>query len=90
MRLGFIETIGKLTMKNCVCWNGHVLNREDVHVLRWALDFEVDSRRKKWRPKRTLKKLVKEESVKVGLSRKVALFRSKLSVGVDLINSRFR
>ena len=35
------ETIGQLAMANCVHWHGHVLRREDAHVLRRALDFEV-------------------------------------------------
>ena len=39
----------------------HVLRREDGHVLRRALEFEVEGQRKKGRPKRTWKKQVKEE-----------------------------
>ena len=35
-------------------------------VLRRALDFKVEGQRKKGRPKRTWRKLVEEESVKVG------------------------
>ena len=61
--LGFNETTDQLAMANSVHWYGHVLRREDGHVLRWALDFEVEGQRKKWRPKRTLKKQVEEESV---------------------------
>ena len=64
-----------------VCWHGHVLRGEDGHVLRGedghvlrrALDFEVEGRRKKGRPKRTWKKQVVEESVKVSLRRVGAL-----------------
>ena len=40
----------------CVHWYGHVLRREDSHVLRRSLDFEVEGQRKKGRPKRTWKK----------------------------------
>ena len=40
-------------MASSVHWHGHVLRREDGHVLRRALDFEVESQRKKGRPKRT-------------------------------------
>ena len=29
-------------MANSVCWYGHVFRREDGHVLRRALDFDVD------------------------------------------------
>ena len=46
-----------------------------------ALDFEVESQRKKERPKRKWKREVEEESVKVGLRREDALCRSKWSVG---------
>ena len=46
-----------------------MLRREDGHVLRRALDFKVESQRKKGKTKRTWKKQVEEESVKVGLRR---------------------
>ena len=54
-----------------------MLRREDDHVLRRALDFEVEGQRKKGRPKRTWKKQVEEESVKIGLRMVDALCRSK-------------
>ena len=60
-----------------------MLIREDGHILRRALDFEVEGESKKGRPKRTWKKQVEEESVKVGLRREDALCRSKWSVGVN-------
>ena len=47
--LGLNETIDQLGMTNSVRWYGHVLRREDGHVLRRALNFEVESQRKKWR-----------------------------------------
>ena len=55
------------------------------HVLRRALDFEVEGQRKKGRPKRTWKTQVEEESVKVVLRREDTLCRSKWSVGVNHI-----
>ena len=42
-----------------------MFTRERVHVLRRALDFEVEGQRKKERQKRTWKRQVEEESVKV-------------------------
>ena len=63
--LSLKESIDQLSMANRVCWYSHVLRREDGHVLRRALDFEVGGQMKKWRPKRTWKK--QEESMKVGL-----------------------
>ena len=54
--LGLNETIDQLAMQNSVRWYGHVFNREDGHVLRRALDFEVECQRKKCRLKRIWKK----------------------------------
>ena len=67
-----------------------MLWREDGHVLRGALDFEVESERKKGRPKSTWERQVEEESVKVGLRREDALCRSKWSVGVNQIAAGLR
>ena len=83
--LGLNETIDRLAMKNCVCWYGYMLRREDGHVLRRALDLEVEGRRKKGRPKMTWKKQVEEESVKIGLRREDALCQLKWCVGIDNI-----
>ena len=81
--LGLNETIDQLAMENSVRWHGHVLRREVGHIIRRALDFEVDGQRKKGSPKRTWKKQVEEESMKVGLRREDAHRRSKWSVGVN-------
>ena len=62
-------------MANSVHCYGHVLRRENGHVLRMALNFEVEGQRKKGRQKRTWKKQVEEESMKVDLRRKDALRR---------------
>ena len=62
-----------LAMANSVCWYGNVLRREDGHVFRRALDFEVDGQRNKWKPMSTWKKQVEEESVNVGLRREDVL-----------------
>ena len=51
--LGLIETISHFAMANSVCWYDHVLRKEDGHVLRRALDFEVEGQRKRGRLKRT-------------------------------------
>ena len=39
--LGFKETVVQMTKANGVRWYGHVLRRDDGHVLRKALEFEV-------------------------------------------------
>ena len=88
--LGLMETMDQMAMANSVCWYGQVLMREDDHVLRRVLDYEVEDQRKKGRPKRTWKKQVEEESVKVGLRREDALCRSKWIVGVNKIAAGLR
>ena len=88
--LGLKETIDQFAMANSVPWYDHMLRREDDHVLRRALDFEVESQRKKGRPKMTCKKQVAEESVKVGLRREDALCRLKCSVGINQIATGLR
>ena len=60
--LGFNETMDQLIMANSVHWYGHVLRREDGHVLRMALYFKVEGQHKKCRRKTTRKKQVEEES----------------------------
>ena len=80
--LGLCETIDQLAMANSVRQYGYVLRREDGRVLRRALDFEV-GQRKKGKPKKTWKKQVDKESVKIGLRMEDALCRSKWSIGVN-------
>ena len=80
----------QLAITNSVCCYGHVVRREDGHVLRRALDFEIEGQRKKWGPLRTWKRQVEEESVMVGLTMEDALCRSKWSVGVNQIAAWLR
>ena len=51
---------------------------EAGHVLRRALDFEFEGHGKKGSPKRTWKKQVEEESVKVGVIRVSRFLRNKV------------
>ena len=88
--LGLKETIDQLAMVNSVHWHGHMLRREDGHVLRRALEFEAEGQRKKGRPERMWKKQVDEESMKGGLRRKDALCRSKWSAGINQIAAGLR
>ena len=41
MVLCLSKTVDQLAMANNVHWHDHVLRRDDVHVLRRALDFEA-------------------------------------------------
>ena len=88
--LGLKETIDQLTIANSIHGYGHVLRREDGHVLRRALDFEVEGQGKNGSSKRTWKKQIEEESMKVGLRRKDVLCRSKNSAVVSKIAARLR
>ena len=87
--LGLKETLDQLAVANSVRWYGHVLRREDGHVLRRALYFEAECQRKKRRPKRNGKK-VEEESMKVGLRRNDALCCSKWSASINKIAAELK
>ena len=58
--LGLKETVDRLATPSRVRWYGHVLRRDDVSVLRVALDFEVSGKRKRGRPKTWKKQMVEE------------------------------
>ena len=45
-----------------VRWYGHVLRRDDGHVVRKALEFELNGKRKGGRPKKMWKLQVEKES----------------------------
>ena len=51
--LGLKDTVVQMVKVNGVRWYGHVLRRDDDHVLRKALEFEVKGRRKRGRPRKT-------------------------------------
>ena len=44
--LGLKEMVVQMAKENGVRWYGHVLRRDDGHVLRKALEFEVKGKRK--------------------------------------------
>ena len=67
--LGLNKTVDQLAMAKSVYCQGHVLRRQDGYVMKRALEFEVEGQKKK----RTWKKQVEEESIKVSLSRQDAL-----------------
>ena len=51
--LGLDEAINQIDMANSVCCYVHVSRKGDGHVVKRALDFEVEGRMRNWRPKRT-------------------------------------
>ena len=71
--LGLKETMVQMAKANGVRWYGHVLSRDDGHVLRKALEFEVKGKRKQGRPKETWNRQVEKESKSVGLEKKDAM-----------------
>ena len=70
--LGLKETVVQMAKANGVRWYGHVIRRDDGHVLRKVLESEVKGKRKRGRPKKTWKTQV-EESKSVGLEKEDAL-----------------
>ena len=71
--LGLKETVVQIAKQNKVRWYGHMLRRDDGHVLRKALEFEVKGKRKRGRPKKTWKMQVEKESKGVNLEKEDAL-----------------
>ena len=83
--VGLEEAVEQLALANSVRWFGHILRREDGHVLGRALDFEVEGCRRRGRPKRTWKKQVEKEVRRVGLKREDAFSRVRWRDGVRKI-----
>ena len=71
-----------------VRWLGHVLRKEVGDVVRKALEFNVERRRKRERSKRTWRKQVEEEQLKAGLNLKAAHNRTKWRERVQAMSMR--
>ena len=82
------ETVAQMAKVNGVRWYGHVLKRDDKHVLRKALEFGVKCKRKLGRPKKKWKTQVEKESKSVGLEKEDAFNRTRWRVGVGEIAVR--
>ncbi|XP_044164468.1 uncharacterized protein LOC122948563 [Acropora millepora] len=67
---------------NRVRWYGYVLRRDDSHVLRKALEFEVRGKRRPGRPKETWKMQAENESKSIGLEKKDAMNQARWRLGV--------
>ena len=61
-----------------------MLRRDDGHVLKKALEFEVKCKRKRGRSKKTEKKEVEKKSKSVGLEKKDAINKARWRVGVGV------
>ena len=80
--VGLKETVVQLAKSNGVRWYRHVLRRDDGHVLRKLLEFEVKGKMNRGRLKKTWKMQVETESKSVGLEKEDALNRARWRVGV--------
>ena len=80
--LGWTKTVVQMAKANGVSWYGHVLRRDDGHVLRKALEFEMKGKKKRGRPKKTWKTQVDKESKSVCFEKKDAMNRARWRVGV--------
>ena len=80
--LGLKETAVQMAKANGVRWYGHVLRRDDGHVVRKALEFEVRGKRKRRRPKKTWKMQMEKESKSVRLEKKDSMNIARWRVGV--------
>ena len=65
-----------------------MLRRDDGHVLKKALEFEVKCKRKRGRPKKTEKKEVEKKSKSFGLEKKDAINKARWRVGVGQIAAK--
>ena len=80
--LGSKETVVQMAKANGVRWCGHVLRRDDGHVLRKVLEFEVRGKRKPGRPKKTWKMQVEKDTRSVGLVKKDTMNQARWRLGV--------
>ena len=83
-----METVVQMAKLNGVRWYGHVLRRDDGHVLRKVLEFEVKGKRKRGRPNKAWNTQVEKESKSVGLEKEDALNQARWRVGVGEIAVR--
>ena len=79
--LGLKETVVQMAKDNGVRWYGHVMRRDDGHIFRKALEFELKGKRKRERPKKTWKTQVEKESKNVSWEKEDALNRARWRVG---------
>ena len=79
--LGLEGRVEQLAKANGVRWYEHVLRREEDHVLRKALEFEVLGKRKRGRPKKKWRERIVEECERVDLGERDAFKSGKVEGG---------
>ena len=83
--LGIEETLDRLARANGVRWFGHVLRRPKEDILWRALEYEVEGKRKRGRPKGTWRRQVENDTRKIGLTMEDAVNRTRWREGVRAI-----
>ena len=78
----------QMAKANGVRWYGHVLRRDDGHVLGTALEFVVKGKRKRGRLRKTWRSQVEKESKSVILKKEDAKNQARWRVGVREIAGR--
>ncbi len=71
-----LEGLEELLRKTRLRWFGHVRRREE-HILRRALNFEVEGRRPPGRPKKTWRKVVEDDMRMLNITEEKAMDRQQ-------------
>ena len=75
-RLG-VDDIALILQQNRLCWYGHVLRKDDDDWVKKCMEYEVEGSRPRGRPKRTWKKVVREDCQARKLNKENAMDRCK-------------
>ena len=72
-----IESLVTVLSRTRLRWFGHVMRREETHIVRRAMNFEVEGRRPAGRPKKTWKQGVEEDMRRLNINEEMAGDRSQ-------------
>ena len=73
--LNLKDTLNGLARASGVRWHGHVLRRDNGHVMRRVLEFKVAGRREHEQPNMTRKRQVEEYINQIGLKKEDTITR---------------
>ncbi len=77
VRRNGLEGLEELLHKTRLRWFGHVRRREEEHILRRALNFEVEGRRPPGGPRKTWIKVVEEDMRMLNIMEEMAVDRQQ-------------
>ena len=86
--LGLKDTLYGLARASAVWWYGHVLRRDEDDILKKALDFKVEGKRGRGRPKKMWRKQVDDDIRKAGLKPEDAFDRKRWKERAKLLAVR--